>query len=119
MVKRKKALLIAEKPSLAKEIQLVVDKYKDDIPYDIVIVSMVGHLLELVMPEDGNPALKKWTWDTLPFTIEDVGGRKYVPKKEERKGNLKTPEEILRDIIKLYKTGKFDIIINAADPDRE
>ncbi len=65
-----KALIIAEKPSVALDISKALGgfkKYEDHFENDqFVISSAVGHLLELVVPEGVEPARGKWTFTHLP-----------------------------------------------------
>ena len=119
MSKRKKALLIAEKPSLGREIKKVYEKHREEIPYDITVMDQRGHLLELLKPGDANENLKKWSWETLPFSADDIGGWKYAPIKEEKQGNYATAKEKLAAIRKECRSGKYDFIIHAGDPDQE
>ena len=116
---KKKALLIAEKPSLRKVIQEVYEKHKDEIPYSITFLDQAGHLLELKMPGEINEKYKKWLWDTLPFSIEDLGGWEYAPVENKGSGNFISAKERLAIIKKEYETGKYDFIIHAGDPDQE
>ena len=65
-----KALIIAEKPSVASDIakalggfKKVEDYYESD---HYVISSAVGHLLTIVPPEGVEAARGKWTFKCLP-----------------------------------------------------
>ena len=68
----KKQLYIAEKPSVAQEFAKALklktrraDGYlESDEP---VITWCVGHLVTMSYPEEYDPALKKWSLQTLPF----------------------------------------------------
>lgn len=67
-----KSLYIAEKPSVATEFAkaLKISGRKQDgyIESDDAIVTWcVGHLVTMSYPEAYDPALKKWTMETLPF----------------------------------------------------
>ena len=116
---KKKALLIAEKPSLKRAIMEIYEQHKDEIPYDITFMEQAGHLLRLKMPEEINEAYKEWSLDNIPFTIEDLGGWQYTPIDGEKKGNFMTAKERLSAIMKEYKRGGYDFIIHAGDPDME
>ncbi|RKJ17430.1 hypothetical protein D7X33_46620, partial [Butyricicoccus sp. 1XD8-22] len=60
----KKALLIAEKPSLMRDIQKV---YKTmQLPFKVDFASFVGHVVELKEPHEYNPKWKKWDLQLLP-----------------------------------------------------
>ena len=67
-----KALFIAEKPSVAQEFAkaLKVSGRKEDgyIESDQAIVTWcVGHLVTMSYPDAYDPALKRWSMETLPF----------------------------------------------------
>ena len=67
-----KALFIAEKPSVAQEFAkaLKVSGRKGDgyIESDQAIVTWcVGHLVTMSYPDAYDPALKRWSMETLPF----------------------------------------------------
>ena len=63
----KKAMLIAEKPSLMRDIQNAYNHCKDKVAYDIDFFSQVGHLLELIDPVELNPIYKSWDINLLPI----------------------------------------------------
>lgn len=64
-------LIIAEKPSVAKEIAKCVGATRHEQGYlsgqETLVSWCVGHLVELAPPEDYDPALKRWKLDTLPI----------------------------------------------------
>lgn len=67
-----KSLYITEKPSVAAEfakaLKIKGNKKDGYIESDDAIVTWcVGHLVTMSYPEVYNPALKKWSMDTLPF----------------------------------------------------
>ena len=82
-----KALIIAEKPSVASDIAKAIGKFKkaDDYFEDdhYVISSAVGHLLELVVPEQFEVKRGKWTFANLPV-IPPFFGLKPIEKNESR-----------------------------------
>ncbi len=70
-----KSLFIAEKPSVAVEFARALKKnmsrhdgYQEGD--DVVVTWCVGHLVGLSYPEKYDPALKRWSLDTLPFIPE-------------------------------------------------
>ena len=70
-----KTLIIAEKPSVARDIVGALpgsfDEHKNFYESDDYVVSFaVGHLLELSDPEDYDPAWKSWKLDNLPIIQE-------------------------------------------------
>ena len=67
-----KSLFIAEKPSVALEFARVLgvsgerkDGYLES--KDAVVTWCVGHLITMSYPEKYDPALKRWTMESLPF----------------------------------------------------
>ena len=71
-----KSLFIAEKPSVAQEFAKVLgvggvrrDGYLEDDSH--IVTWCVGHLITMSYPEAYDPALKRWTLDTLPFLPEE------------------------------------------------
>ena len=108
-----KALVIAEKPSVATDIARVLraprDKSKDFFENDdYVISSAVGHLLTIIVPRDQDIKRGKWTFDKLPhipthFDLEPIA------KSESR----------LRVLLRLIKRDDVDHFVNACDAGRE
>ena len=72
-----KTLVLAEKPSVAREIARVlgcnVNKNGGIIGSKYIVTWALGHLVTLAMPEELNPAWKNWDESTLPM----------IPKKFE------------------------------------
>ena len=71
-----KYLFIAEKPSVAKEFAKVLGVqgsqgkgYLESGKY--VVTWCVGHLVTMSYPDVYDPALKKWSLNTLPFLPEN------------------------------------------------
>ena len=67
-----KSLYIAEKPSVAREFARALnikgksyDGYMESA--DSVVTWCVGHLVTMSYPEVYDPALRRWSLDTLPF----------------------------------------------------
>jgi len=68
-------LILTEKPSVAKAFADALGVARKDNYYengDHCIVNALGHLLEDYLPEDYDPALKKWSLDGLPIIPERV-----------------------------------------------
>ena len=107
-----KKLIIAEKPSVAKDIADVVGNTKkiDNIfeNDEYIISSAVGHIVELFMPEDIDAKLKRWTLDTLPI----------IPEKFQTKPITKTKSKF-SELKKLMSRKDVDTVINACDAGRE
>ena len=108
-----KALVIAEKPSVATDIARVLkaprDKSKDFFENDdYVISSAVGHLLTIIVPPEQEIKRGKWTFDKLPhipthFDLEPIA------KSESR----------LKVLLRLIKRDDVDRFVNACDAGRE
>ena len=108
-----KALIIAEKPSVARDIARSLgvkapqkaEFFEDD---EYVISSAVGHLLEIKAPEGVEVKRGKWSFANLPvipphFDLNPIG------KTQDR----------LKVLAKLIKRKDIDRIINACDAGRE
>ncbi|WP_248621076.1 DNA topoisomerase III [Enterococcus cecorum] len=78
-----KQLIIAEKPSVAKDLSRVLKATKKTKNYyegDKVIVTWaLGHLLTLKMPEDLNKEWQQWQLEALPMLPKQIG-IKPLPK---------------------------------------
>lgn len=102
-----KALLIAEKPSLMREIREVYQKMSH--PDEIHFASFVGHVVALKEPEDykeewGRP----WRLEVLPM----------IPEKFEFKP-IESSLDVFKKVRDELKSGKYDYVINACDAGRE
>lgn len=102
-----KALLIAEKPSLMREIQAVYQKIS--FPDQIEFKSFAGHTMTLYSPEDYTEA---WTDrknpDLLPMIPDTF---RYKPTADKL--------SMYQEIKALIEKGNYDYLINACDPGRE
>ncbi|SER39000.1 DNA topoisomerase-3 [Nitrosomonas sp. Nm51] len=107
-----KSLVIAEKPSVATDISRVLGgftKYTDYFESDEYIVSSaVGHLLELVVPQEYEVKRGKWSFANLPV----------IPPHFDLNPIEKTASR-LKLLTKLIKRKDVDTIINACDAGRE
>ena len=97
-----KSVYIAEKPSVAQEFAKALkintkrrDGYLESD--EAVITWCVGHLVTMSYPEEYDPALKKWSLQTLPFIPEEF---KY---------------EVIPQVAKQFKT--VSSILNRDDVD--
>src|SRR6202161_1112362 len=65
-----KALIIAEKPSVASDIAKALGGFKKQTDFfesdKYVVSSAVGHLLEICVPEEFEVKRGKWTFANLP-----------------------------------------------------
>lgn len=100
-----KAVYIAEKPSVAQEFAKALklktrrgDGYLE--AEEAIVTWCVGHLVTMSYPEVYDPALKKWSLDTLPFIPEEF---KYevIPSVKKQ---FKIVSEILnrKDVDRIY-----------------
>src|SRR5690554_5953273 len=99
-----KKLIIAEKPSVAKDIAKVLDcKTRKDgyIEGDYYIITWaIGHLVVLCDPEEYDIKYKKWLFNDLPI----------LPEKIKLKPNTKTYKQY--QIVKaLMRDSQIDEII--------
>ena len=71
-----KTLVIAEKPSVARDIARILkcaSKAEGCLFSEQYIVSWaIGHLVTLAEPEDYDPRWKRWSMDTLPMIPENI-----------------------------------------------
>jgi DNA topoisomerase-3 len=107
-----KALIIAEKPSVASDIAKALGGFKKHDDYfesdEYVISSAVGHLLELIAPDGVEVKRGKWTFAALPV-IPPRFDLKPIEKNEAR----------LKVLSRLIKRKDVDSLINACDAGRE
>ena len=107
-----KALVIAEKPSVASDIAKALGGFKKLKDFyerdDMVITAAVGHLLKMVVPEKHDIKRGKWSLKNLP----------HLPPKFSLEPFEKT-ETRLKVIVKQIKRKDIDLLINACDAARE
>lgn len=107
-----KQLIIAEKPSVAKDLSRVLKATKKTKNYyegDKVIVTWaLGHLLTLKMPEDLNKEWQQWQLETLPMLPKQIG-IKPLPKTGHQ----------LKAIASLAKRKDVGEVVIATDAGRE
>ncbi|MSU44468.1 MAG: DNA topoisomerase III, partial [Pedosphaera sp.] len=109
-----KALVIAEKPSVASDITKALGGFKKDASGDFfesdtqIVSSAVGHLLELGVPEEYDVKKGKWTFASLP----------HIPPKFALKPIEKSAAR-LKVLQRLIKRKDVDTLINACDAGRE
>ncbi len=109
-----KTLIIAEKPSVAADIAKAVGGFTKDKTGeffesgDYVLSSAVGHLLELVVPEEHEVGRGKWTFGQLPH-LPPKFGLAPIEKSQNR----------LKVLAKLIKRKDVDGLVNACDAGRE
>lgn len=101
-----RALLIAEKPSLMRDIEKVYKKMNSSIQIDFA--SFVGHVVELKEPHEYKVEWKKWEISLLPMLPERY---EFRVKKEASK--------VYKEIEQKIKIGNYDFLINACDAGME
>jgi DNA topoisomerase III len=107
-----KSLIIAEKPSVASDISKALGKFQKHDDYfendEYVISSAVGHLLELIVPEEFDVKKGKWTFKCLPV-IPPHFSLQPIERNEKR----------LKVLVKLIKRADVTELVNACDAGRE
>ena len=109
-----KSLIIAEKPSVASDIAkalggLAKDKSGEFFEGDAYVVSSaVGHLLELIVPEEFEIRKGKWSFATLP----------HIPPRFALKP-IERSENRLKVLARLLKRKDVTAVVNACDAGRE
>jgi DNA topoisomerase-3 len=107
-----KALIITEKPSVARDIAAAVGGFEENEDYfendAYALTWAVGHIFELLEPEEIDDVYKRWTLDTLPIIPEAF---QLKPKARQR--------DRIRTIKSLLERDDIDRVINACDAGRE
>jgi DNA topoisomerase III len=111
---RVKTLIIAEKPSVARDLtDALPGTFENHDSYyeseDTVITFAVGHLVELIAPEEYDERFKKWRMDDLPI----------IPDEFRLHARDKKAEKQLKVIHKLLQRDDVDKVVNACDAGRE
>lgn len=119
-------LIIAEKPSLARNILAGIARVQDDKMVkkdgyyeggDYVVTWVFGHLFSLADIEDyTGEKVGKWTLDKLPCFPEEF---KFSLKKNEKKEIDYGVQKQFNTIKYLCNRKNIDTIVNAGDADRE
>ena len=107
-----KALVITEKPSVARDITSVLGGFTEHDGYfesDTYLVTFaVGHLFELLSPEEVDEKYKRWTLDALPILPDEF---RLKPKKGQ--------SDRIRTIRTLLQRDDVESVVNACDAGRE
>jgi DNA topoisomerase-3 len=104
-------LILTEKPSVAAAFAAALGVEKKNGYWqnpDYCIVNALGHLLENYNPEDYDPALKKWSLQTLPIIPEQV---RFKP--------VQGAESQLALVKKCFDAHKDEVLLLATDAERE
>ena len=107
-----KTLIIAEKPSVAGDIAKALGGFAKNDDYfesdQFVLSSAVGHLLEIICPEQYEAKKGKWSFPNLPV-IPPHFDLKPIERNEKR----------LKVLTKLIKRKDVTALVNACDAGRE
>ncbi|TCJ98279.1 UNVERIFIED_ORG: DNA topoisomerase-3 [Anoxybacillus amylolyticus] len=101
-----KGLLIAEKPSLMRDIERAYRtmEYPDELDF----AAFVGHVMELKKPGDYREEWKEWKEEHLPIIPSMF---EYQPKEQTK--------DVYQRIVDLIQHNHYDYLINACDAGRE
>ena len=107
-----KILVVAEKPSVGRDIGKVIGATRKGdgclIGENYVVSWAIGHLITLCDPQDYDEKLKKWRFEDLPVMPEEIKLKVAYKTKPQLK--------VLKD---LMKDKEIDSIICATDSGRE
>lgn len=102
-----KALLVAEKKSVADDIKNVYNKISSSYPYQLDIAYCSGHLIGLCTPDEyDDKDWKEWKQEELPL-VPDTWKKKIIK------------QNYYNTLYELYRDGHYDLVINAGDAGRE
>ena len=109
-----KTLVIAEKPSVGRDLARVLpgafQKHEGYLESDAhVITWAVGHLVQLAEPDEYDAKYKKWRMADLPIVPDRF---KLVVRDERSKSRCRSSR-------KLLKRADVDEVVNACDAGRE
>ena len=109
-----KTLVIAEKPSVGRDLQRQLpgafSKHEGFVESDSHVVTWaVGHLVQLAEPDEYDDKYKKWRMADLPIVPDQF---KLVVRDERSKKQM-------RVITQLLRRDDVDLVINACDAGRE
>ena len=116
-----KKLILAEKPSVAKNIADATDAVRKNGYFegqDYIITWAFGHLLQLYDAKDYDPEMKSWKMEKFPY----IPGEFRYKLKSDGKHKDKPDAGVVRqmNIIKeLAMRSDVESIISATDDDRE
>lgn len=99
-------LLLAEKPSVMRDIKEVYQKHRGDYSFQLEFGAFHGHLMELEDPADYDPKFKKWNLADLPIMPNE-----FIYKESD--------PESCRKLMAQIRAGNYDALINACDAGRE
>lgn len=105
---RLKGILIAEKPSLMREIESVYKSHKSELNMDLDFLAQAGHLVGLKLPKEiDEERYGKWDLKFLPeiypYEYHVISGK----------------NELVSKIRTAVNNGGYDFVVHAGDPDGE
>ena len=107
-----KKLVLAEKPSVGRELARVLNCYRRETGYiegeHYIVTWALGHLVELARPAAYGERYKRWAYDALPILPETW---QYAVRPEKEK-----QLDILRA---LTRRDDVESVVNACDAGRE
>jgi DNA topoisomerase-3 len=109
-----KTLVIAEKPSVGRDLTRVLPgafaKHEGFLESDSHVVTWaVGHLVQLAEPDEYDPKFKKWRMADLPIVPDEF---RLVVRDERSKKQMSV-------ITRQLKRDDIDVVVNACDAGRE
>ena len=116
-----KKLILAEKPSVAKNIADATGAVRKNGYFEgelYVITWAFGHLLQLYDAKDYDPEMKSWKMDKFPF----IPGEFHYKLKSDGKNKDKPDAGVVRQIEiirRLSQRPDISGLISATDDDRE
>jgi len=105
---KEKLLLIAEKPSLMRDLRATYNAHAGEIPFDIDFVALAGHICGYAAPKEYNDWGLKWK--DLPVPM--------IPEKWKI-NVMNDKKKMFSEIEEKIKTGNYNGFICATDADRE
>jgi len=103
-----KTLILAEKPSLAKEIAFSItsDFKKNSLGFweneNVIVANLVGHVLEAELPKD------KWNLNNIPLKLKNLN---YIPVSDKKK--------LVKDLVTTINRKDIEEYCSAGDADQE
>lgn len=106
---KKRGLIIAEKPSLMRDIQTAYGVVKGDLDFILDFTSLRGYFMQLKSPEEYKQEWgKPWNLDVLPMVPDNF-----------KFNIIKGCEADYKKIKSMMDSGSYDFIVNACDAGRE
>lgn len=107
---RGRGLCIGEKSSIKEKLEKAYRDICTELPFTLDFECFAGHVVEMEMPGEINPAWSEWKMENLPM----------VPSQwRYRKSEIDNKARRYDQVMNKLKSGGYDFIINAGDPERE